>query len=556
MDTEAWSSNTDEMTEVGIVVSEYKTGKGLNGEVGEYAENLLKVMQYHHLRIWENAHLKGNAPWMRGAEGNRFGGSRFVTFAEARLLLDSVFNQTIVSENPALSGLKRPIILVGHAIAHDKNNLAKIGLNYNVKQHGTVVAEIDTQKLVKDLSAWVHPTHPSNNIGLSTLCKDVFGFAHEDAHTALNDAARTMICAVNLALRNWGKKDKTEKSMQEVMRELEKHSQDTFVSNWGTELCCLRCGGRDHNNDQGQCKVPVSCAACTRFYKATSEIDRAKHAASHIEQFCHHIAQFNAWKRRVKDAHRKHRKLPDGPPLNSHPPSNWRSRWPLRVPGEVLDDGPPMPTARPVQTQDQVLPRPTPERYPFVHPSPRTLGHVPPSSAPGAFSSFRPPPHTQGHAPFTPALPIRPILHTHGDASSESAPGPFPSRHPSPYTQGHVPPRFAPAYQHAPRTQGYASPIYPLLNRPVPHTQGHAQPQAPLPMRPALHTQYSSTSGHRLAQENERTVSQSTGRRGAENTQSRQEQNDRAADSLSDSHGSQGDTETSDSDDPWDGVAW
>jgi hypothetical protein len=39
----------------------------------------------------------------------------------------------------------------------------------------------------------------NNDIGLAKLCLEVFGFEHEDLHTALNDAAKAMIVAVNLA---------------------------------------------------------------------------------------------------------------------------------------------------------------------------------------------------------------------------------------------------------------------------------------------------------------------------------------------------------------------
>jgi hypothetical protein len=339
VDTEAWTANTDEMTEIGMVIAEYKDGKALNGEVGEYAEELLKRMKYHHLRIWENAHLKTNAEWMRGAEGNHFGQSRFVTFAETRAILDEVLDEPIVSDNPDLAGLKRPIILVGHALAHDKDNLQKNGLNYDFKKHGTVVKEIDTQRLTKEVHAWLDKQNPNNDIGLDTLCKDVFGFEHTDAHTALNDAARTVICMVNLALRSWFLKDKTEKTMQEVVLEVEKHSQHIFSSTWGTQLCCTRCGSREHSNKEGQCEIEVHCRACERFDEPTEEVTKQeieKYTHSHIEQCCPHIAEFNAWKRRVLDAHRKRNTLPPGPPPASHPLSSWRGRWPMTSASDVL----------------------------------------------------------------------------------------------------------------------------------------------------------------------------------------------------------------------------
>jgi hypothetical protein len=363
IDTEAWTWNTDEMTEIGIVIAEYKDGSKLKGHFGDYAENVLKKMKYHHLRICEHAHLKSHTKWRRGAEGNRFGKSRFVTFAEARDILDAIFNQPIVSDDPDLAGMKRPVVLVGHALSHDKDNFQKLGLQYDFKQNGTVVAEIDTQQLVKELKAWTHPVCSNNDIGLDTLCQEVFGFAHADPHTALNDAARTVICAVNLALRNWDKRYKTKKTMQEVALRIEQHSQHVCESKWGTEFCCTRCGGRDHNNDQDLCKTVVHCAACERFDETRwfgNDIDKTKHIGSHIEQYCLHVAEFNAWKRRVFDAARKNNRLPHGPPPATHHPSNWRGVWPMRTASYVL-----VPESR------------LPERLPVLIPA----GYVPSTSA-------------------------------------------------------------------------------------------------------------------------------------------------------------------------------
>ena len=337
VDTEAWTANTDEMTEIGLVVAEYNHGKELNGDLGDYGENVLKKMRYYHLRICENAHLKRNVEWMRGAEGNRFGASRFVTFAEARSILNFILNQPIISGDPDLAGLKRPVILMGHAVAHDQDNMAKSGLQYNFKKHGTVVAEIDTQAMVKEAGCWIDKKSPGNDIGLDKLCEQVFGFAHEDAHTALNDAARTTICGVNLALRNYIKKDttiSTTKTMQDVALALESHTQTAFSSTWGTVFCCTRCGSRTHSNIE--CTAAVYCNACERFDTAPPSTAKQRHISSHIEPFCIHIAEFNAWKRRVFDAHRKKNELPPGPPTESHPRSNWKGKWPMEEAEDVL----------------------------------------------------------------------------------------------------------------------------------------------------------------------------------------------------------------------------
>jgi hypothetical protein len=107
------------MTKIGIVVAEYKGGKELDGNFGDYAEHVLKKVKYHHLRIWENARIRSASQWTRGPEGNRFGWSRFVTFAEARKILDVIFNQSIMSDNPDLAGMKRLVIFIGHASEHD-----------------------------------------------------------------------------------------------------------------------------------------------------------------------------------------------------------------------------------------------------------------------------------------------------------------------------------------------------------------------------------------------------------------------------------------------------
>jgi hypothetical protein len=338
VDTEAWTANTDEMTEIGLVVAEYNAGKELNGDTGAYGENVLKKMRYYHLIICENAHLKTSASWMRGAAGNRFGASRFVTFAEARSILDFILNQPIVSSNLDLAGLKRPVVLLGHAVSHDTHNIARGGLSYNFRKHGTVVGEIDTQKMVRQAGCWVDRKGRGNDIGLDTLCEGVFGIRHEDAHTALNDAARTMICAVNLALRSWKKKEE-ERFMQEVALEIERHSRETFSSSWGSGFCCTRCGARDHDNSEGGCKAAVYCNACDRFDETTMEVSESAkqlHISSHIEQFCLHVAESNAWKRRVFDADRKNNPLPPGPPPGSHPRSDWRGKWPMTDPSDDL----------------------------------------------------------------------------------------------------------------------------------------------------------------------------------------------------------------------------
>lgn len=349
IDTEAWTRNTNEMTEIGLAVYErkdmvevqdamkqwenrYNMYASAIDHLGPFGEKLLRKISFYHLRIVENAHLKTDAKWMKGAEGNRFGHSRFVTFAEARTILDALFNQPIVSDDPQLEGCKKPVILVGHAISHDRTNCKNNGLDYDWFKHGTIVKEIDTQPLAKATRTWFDASAPNNEVGLEKLTRTL-GYEHEDPHTACNDAARTLIAAIQMVLP-WQCKEGYIKCMQAVALDLEMSSRDDLVPNWGTAFYCTRCGGRDHQDKEGRrCAVPVHCKACAQHdsvlnkdndkkgYLTIDDVGKEGHWATHIEQCCQHVADFKAWQRRCNDAIRKRRPLPPGPPEGTHPSS-------------------------------------------------------------------------------------------------------------------------------------------------------------------------------------------------------------------------------------------
>ncbi|CBX96348.1 hypothetical protein LEMA_P112670.1 [Plenodomus lingam JN3] len=352
IDTEAWTRNTNEMTEIGLAVYERKemmevqreknlweieNGWFVDGHdhLGPFGEQLLMKMRFYHLRIVENAHLKTNAKWMKGAEGNRFGHSRFVTFAEARDILDSLFDQPIVSDDPKLQGCKKPIILVGHAISHDRLNCKNHGLDYDWFKHGTIVREVDTQPLAKATGTWFDFAAPNNEVGLAKLTKTL-GFLHEDPHTACNDAARTVISAIQMVLPRESR-ESLETDMQTVARYIEQRSKQVAGPSWGSALYCTRCGGRDHENkDEGnRCAERVYCRACAQHdwfddkensddsFGSVGEVkETEEYWETHIEECCLHIAEYNAWVRRCNDATRKRKPLPPGPPECSHPGSN------------------------------------------------------------------------------------------------------------------------------------------------------------------------------------------------------------------------------------------
>ncbi len=173
-------------------------------------------------------------------------------------------------------------------------------------------------------------------------------FRHDNDHTAGNDAARTMMSAIWMVLPP-NRKQGTNPTMQQVADHIERGSQTSSLNPYGTVECCVRCGGRDHS--VGLCTVQVTCAACDRFDQSPN---RADNIHSHIETHCDHVAWFNAWLRRVRDAFNKRRPNRDisptlrkGPvdagshPYSTWPTTNWLS-WPLRPEelryGELNDD--------------------------------------------------------------------------------------------------------------------------------------------------------------------------------------------------------------------------
>lgn len=386
IDTEAWTMNTDEMTEIGIAVYEREDMIKLGHRnidnwrpvyqesrihLGPFGEAFLKNITFHHLRIVETAHLRTNASWMKGPEGNRFGHSRFVTFAEARSILDSLFDVPIpaatVAKYQELKGCKKPVILIGHAIVHDESNFKKIGLSYDPMKHGTVVRKIDTQILARSTRTWIDPKAPGNTVGLDTLTRTL-GFEHEDAHTACNDVARTVIAAIQMVLPAECREG-NEKSMQSVAWEIEQHSRNALTPTWGSKFCCTRCGARDHQDEGGECcTVAVCCDACVQYdctprkttagensLNTDTDVEQ-NHSTTHIEAYCIHVARHKAWVRRRDNAIRKGNPLPPTPSSIYHPASvpvvaeeSVMERSPSMSyrPGHVhLNGGPVLPTSR------------------------------------------------------------------------------------------------------------------------------------------------------------------------------------------------------------------
>jgi hypothetical protein len=293
LDCEHWSTNTDETTEVGVAMfSRQDVLKvACTGDFGYHGERLMEQARFYLLRPIETSHLPNQNPDSRGVNGNRFGKGRFVTFEEARQILTDLFIQPIKGI-PGLKG-NHPIVVLGHDVGHDKNNLKLKAIAFDMDPIGTVVRYIDTQILTRDKGYWLMPRN--EQIGLRRLV-EALGFEHSDSHTAANDVGRTLISAFQIALGGDKWKTDTRKSMKQVADDLERYSVITFdESLGGVEKYCWKCGTVGH--------MKADCVAtdlhCDECEENGCEI---KLGAEHVTAHCLCVANKKAVVRRQKDA--------------------------------------------------------------------------------------------------------------------------------------------------------------------------------------------------------------------------------------------------------------
>jgi hypothetical protein len=293
LDCEHWSNNTDETTEVGFANASRTNLLAVvaKGDLGDHGEHLLQQVSYALLRIAENAHLPCQNPVSQGVNGNRFGRGRFVSFAEAREVMTDVF--VLPLDN--IDGLgygNKPVIVLGQDIGHDKNNLANKSVRFDIEKCGTVVRWIDTQVLARDVGYWLKPKN--EQIGLARLVENLW-FEHSDPHTAANDAARTLISAFQLALKDDVCKKGCKKSMLQVATDIEAYSVANFTPIGGVEAYCWRCGTAGHMKE--------ACVAtglfCEECEKNGCELSVAE---QHVTMHCLCIAKEKAVQRRNVDA--------------------------------------------------------------------------------------------------------------------------------------------------------------------------------------------------------------------------------------------------------------
>ena len=301
-DLEHWSSNTDEMVEIGIAqfsvqdmlaITKPTRQPAAHGShaYGDHGEELMKQIQFNLLRIIENSHLDRTHLTSKGPDGNRFGFWRFVTFEEARRILTKTFAQPITGAE-GLHGLNHPIVVLGHNVWADKAHFKAKETAFDLDGPGTVVRTIDTQNMVVEAGLWKN----KDQIGLSDMVEALW-FEHSDLHTAANDAARTAMAAIQLALYTHPCKTAwIHQTMQEVAGCIERHSRLAFRSIGGIESYCWRCGGNDHMKEA--CPVPGSVLHCDDCHQ-TGQVSSLKDR--HITGHCPFAALRKAGLRREKD---------------------------------------------------------------------------------------------------------------------------------------------------------------------------------------------------------------------------------------------------------------
>lgn len=182
---------------------------------------------------------------------------RFLDDREVTACLQEIFEWPL---DNTIDGRVCPIVLLGHALDNDVEKMQKL-LDFDPLAKGNLVKQIDTQVIARDVGHW---NHPVNQIGLQRLVMEM-GFAYRDSHTASNDAAMTLIAAMQLVLDAEFKDPSRSKPLQDVIDEVEKKSRS---HNWhhGSPLFCFRCGSRSHTKERaakgGPCRAKVQCEHC------------------------------------------------------------------------------------------------------------------------------------------------------------------------------------------------------------------------------------------------------------------------------------------------------
>jgi hypothetical protein len=182
-------------------------------------------------------------------------------------MLKEMFEWLVDPEKPELGFC--PVVVLGHALHGDMAMLKSI-LGFDAMALGTVVKIVDTQNMAKECG---YDSYGGNKIGLGNLVASC-GFDYRDAHTASNDAAMTLIAAVQMVLSEELKP--ADGGLQPIVDDIEIASQQQRWD-WGNDKYCMRCGEYGHTKENyrnKRCFAKVKCSHC-----AASKVEKRKQAA-------------------------------------------------------------------------------------------------------------------------------------------------------------------------------------------------------------------------------------------------------------------------------------
>jgi len=240
MDCEMHEIEPRVLTEFGLNTFSRKEMAPVLRSPGIHGEMILRNIYYYHIRVRENAHLI-NWRFVRGnPERNHFGSTRFATKEDAKEFLIETLAWPVDEDNE--DGAKCPVIFLGHSVKNDLRMLQE-ELGIDPKFDSNVVAIIDTQKIANEQGIRRKGQQKGQQIALKSLIQH-FGVEFRDGHTAGNDAAYTIISAVQMVLKNSLPTDPT-RSLQDVVDGVAKDSKGAVVA-FGVPRWCTECKVASH----------------------------------------------------------------------------------------------------------------------------------------------------------------------------------------------------------------------------------------------------------------------------------------------------------------------
>lgn len=271
MDCEKYESHPRVLTEYGLhTFTRSEMVPVLRKSTGFHGENLLKNIYYYHMRILGTAHFINHRFCPGNPENNHFGSTRFATKLEATEFLTRCIAWPLDPDQP--NGAKCPVVFLGHAVKNELEMLQQ-DLDIDPSAMSNVVAVIDTQNIANEQGY----RGRGDRIGLEVLTKQC-SMQFRDAHTAGNDAAYTIIAAVQMVMKNrLPRPGHGRRSLQDVVDDLEKYSS-SIDPGLGIAKYCTRCARQDHTRKN--CKGYIKrCEKCL-------EIGAEKAAYTHVTNLC------------------------------------------------------------------------------------------------------------------------------------------------------------------------------------------------------------------------------------------------------------------------------